>query len=113
MLIRDLLKEILQKIFGEEMGGVRGTQTPLFQTYPPLMGPQKGMNKENKDIQNICSSNARVLQLKLLVFTRGPGGLREAGRNHVHRSWYLEVPVVTSYDQKSRWGQFSSPITVS
>ena len=29
ILIRDLLKEILQKIFGEEMGGVRGTQTPL------------------------------------------------------------------------------------
>ena len=25
----NLLKEFLQKIFGEEMGGVRGTQTPL------------------------------------------------------------------------------------
>ena len=25
ILIRDLLKEFLQKIFGEEMGGVRGT----------------------------------------------------------------------------------------
>ena len=30
ILIRDLLKEILQKIFGEEMGGARGTQTPLY-----------------------------------------------------------------------------------
>ena len=29
ILIRDLLKEFLQEIFGEEMGGVRGTQTPL------------------------------------------------------------------------------------
>ena len=30
VLIRDLLKEILQKIFGEEMGGVRGTQCSLL-----------------------------------------------------------------------------------
>ena len=28
ILLRDLLKEQLQHIFGEEMGGVRGTQTP-------------------------------------------------------------------------------------
>ena len=30
ILIRDLLKEFLQKIFGEEKGGVRGIQTPLL-----------------------------------------------------------------------------------
>ena len=29
ILLRDLVKENLQNIFGEEMGGVRGTQTPL------------------------------------------------------------------------------------
>ena len=29
ILLRDLVKERLQNIFGEEMGGVRGTQTPL------------------------------------------------------------------------------------
>ena len=28
-------KEILQKTFGEEMGGVRGTQTPLYQKWVP------------------------------------------------------------------------------
>ena len=28
-------KGILQKIFGEEMGGVRGTQTPLSNSYCP------------------------------------------------------------------------------
>ena len=30
ILIRDLIKENIQNIFGEEMGGVRGTQTPLL-----------------------------------------------------------------------------------
>ena len=29
ILLRDLVKEVLLKIFGKEMGGVRGTQTPL------------------------------------------------------------------------------------
>ena len=28
ILLRDLPKEFLRKFFGEEMGGVRGTQTP-------------------------------------------------------------------------------------
>ena len=28
--LRDLSKETLQKVFGEEIGGVRGTQTPLL-----------------------------------------------------------------------------------
>ena len=27
-------------------------------------------------------------------------GLREAGRNHLHLSWYLVVPGITSYGQK-------------
>ena len=30
ILLRDLLKEQIQKIFGKDMGGVRGTQTPLW-----------------------------------------------------------------------------------
>ena len=37
-------------------------------------------------------------------FSQGPGGfreLREAGRNHFHLSWYLLVPGVTSYGQKT------------
>ena len=33
ILIRDLLKIFLQKILGEEMGGVTGTQTPLLEMY--------------------------------------------------------------------------------
>ena len=40
----------------------------------------------------------------LLAFPQGPGGfreLREAGRNHLHLSWYLLVPGVTSYGQKT------------
>ena len=28
ILLRDLPKEVLRKLFGEEMGRVRGTQTP-------------------------------------------------------------------------------------
>ena len=44
-----------------------------------------------------------------LDFSRGLGGfrgLREAYRNHFHLSWYLSVPVVTSYSQKPSWGIF-------
>ena len=29
ILLRDLVKENLQNMFGEEMGGIRGTPTPL------------------------------------------------------------------------------------
>ena len=32
--------------------------------------------------------------------------LREAGSNHFHLSWYLQVPVVTSYGPKPSWGNF-------
>ena len=46
ILLRDLLKEVIQTIFGEEMGGVRGTQTPLSKNKS-LLGPQKGINKEH------------------------------------------------------------------
>ena len=41
------------------------------------------------------------------AFPRGPGGfwkLREVYRKHVHLSWYLEVPVVTSYSQNPSCG---------
>jgi hypothetical protein len=34
-----------------------------------------------------------TLELRFLGFRE----LREAGRNHFHLSWYLSVPVVTSY----------------
>ena len=46
----------------------------------------------------------RVLKLRFLAFPEGPGGfreLREAGRNHFHLSWYLLVPGITNYDQKT------------
>ena len=49
----------------------------------------------------IFSLKFRVPKLRFLAFPRGPGGfreLREAGRNHFHRSWYLLLSVVTSYD---------------
>ena len=39
-----------------------------------------------------------------MVFLEGPGGfreLREAYRNHFHLSWYLSVPGITSYGQKT------------
>ena len=66
ILLRDLPKEFLRKFFGEEMGGVRGTQTPSLETsthiydnlnsragWPPkgpigssrFNRPQKGTNK--------------------------------------------------------------------
>ncbi len=48
----------------------------------------------------IFSVKFRVLKLRFLAFSQGPGGfreLREAGRNHFHLSWYLSDAVVTSY----------------
>ena len=48
ILIRDLLKEFLQKIFGEEMGGVRGTQTPLCYLYLTRRHPKVGRGKPHQ-----------------------------------------------------------------
>ena len=70
---------------------------------PPLIGPFKGINKENKRKFFNLYIKFRVQKLRFLAFSRGSGGfreLREAGRKHFHLSWYLSVPVVTSYDQK-------------
>ena len=64
-------------------------------------GPQKGINKANKDFFQNFSLNFRALKLMFLTFSEGPGRfreLREAGRNHFHLSWYLLVPGVTSYE---------------
>ena len=52
----------------------------------------------------IFSKNFRVRKLVFLAFPGGPGGfreVREAGRNHFHLSWYLIVPGITSYGQKT------------
>ena len=61
--------------------------------------PKKGINKEYKVFFPIFSIKFRVLKLRFLAFPEGPRGfreLREAGRKHFHRSWYLLVPGVTS-----------------
>ena len=61
------------------------------------------INKEYKIILSNFYIKFRVQKLRFLAFSRGSGGfreLREAGRKHFHLSWYLSVPVVTSYDQK-------------
>ena len=77
-------------------------------------GPQKGLignSRFNRKMYEfiyflifyVFSVKFRVLKLRFLVFSQGPGGfreLREAGRNRFHLSWYLLVPGVTSYDQK-------------
>ena len=69
----------------------------------PGGSPQKRINKEYKDLFSTFSLKNRVLKLRFLAFSEGPGRfreLREAGRNHFHLSWYLLLPGVTSYDQK-------------
>ena len=71
--------------------------------YTPGGVPPKRVNKANKEIFPNFSLKLRVLKLRFLAFSEGPGGfreLREAGRNHFQLSWYLSVPGVTSYDQK-------------
>ena len=67
-----------------EMGGAAGGGH--------LKGPFKGINKEIKGFFPISCIKIIVLKLRFLAFSRGPGGfreLREAGRKHFHRSWYL------------------------
>ena len=61
----------------------------------PGGSPKKGVNKANKEIFPNFSLKFRVLKLRFLALSEGPGGfreLREAGRNHFHLSWYLLVP---------------------
>ena len=73
-----------------------------------VIGPFKGINKEYTGIVLKLYITNRVLKLRCLAFSRGPGGfreLRDAGRKHFHLSWYLSVPVVASYGQKP-WGDF-------
>ena len=64
---------------------------------------------DRKDALVVGSIKVRVLNNRCLAFPRGLGGvreLREACRNHFHLSWYLQVPVVTSYGQKRSWRDF-------
>ena len=49
ILIRDLLKEFLQKIFGEEMGGSGGPRPPDHLSFP-LYGSLKGLTKKTYQI---------------------------------------------------------------
>ena len=66
--------------------------------------PKKGVNKEYKEIFPNFSLKFQGQKLRFFAFSEGPGGfreLREAGRNHFHLSWYLLVPGVTSYGQKT------------
>ena len=79
------------------------------------MGAQKGISKANEDLFLIVMK-FRVLKNRFLVFSLGPGGfreLREAYRNHFHRSWYLSDAVVTSYGKKPFLGGIFLPSTVS
>ena len=51
----------------------------------------------------VFSEQNRALKVTFLAFPGGPGQfrkVREADRNHFHLSWYLQVPGITSYDQK-------------
>ena len=75
----------------------------MNEKIPPLIEPFKGINKEIQGILSNFYIKIQVLNNRFLAFSRGPGGfreVREAGRKHFHLSWYLSVPVVTSYDQK-------------
>ena len=70
----------------------------------PGGSPPKGISKEYNDFYPICFVTNRDLKLRFLAFPGGPGGfreLREAYRNHLHLSWYLLVPGITSSDRFS------------
>ena len=74
--------------------------------------PKKGINKKYKVVFMICFEKKTGSMKQVFGFPSGPGGfmeLREAGRNHLHLSWYLIVPGVTSYEQKPWVGFFYRP----
>ena len=81
-----------------------GIQDPPPVHLPGGGPPNKGINKDSNYCFSILCGIVRVEKLRFLAFPQGPGGFREvrgAGRNHFHLSWYLSVPGVTSYDQKT------------
>ena len=84
-------------------------------TKSPLIGPFKGINKEYKGVVlPMFHIKCRVLKLRFLTFSRGPGGfreLREASRSNFQPSWYLDVSMVRSCGQKASWGNFLLPST--
>ena len=64
----------------------------MNEKVPPLIGPNKGIDAEIKQLSSFVLKINRVLKLRFLAFAGGPVGLRElrgAGRNHFHLSWYL------------------------
>ncbi len=76
----------------------------IQRSISPGGSPKKGLIRNIMILFANLSSNFRVLKLRFFAFVGGPGGfreLREAGRNHFHLSWYLLVPVITSYDRFS------------
>ena len=64
----------------------------------------RGINMDCKDVFLILCIQHRVFCGRfLIVFPGSEGfrGVREAYRIHFPLSWYLEVPVVTSYGQRT------------
>ena len=58
-----------------------------------------GLIKDYKGNYSLNCKKKRVLKLRVLAFSRGPGGfreLKEAGRKHFHLPWYLFDAVVAS-----------------
>ena len=102
--------DIMQAGLAEQSDtGMQAGRQAKMHTGPSVRGdpPKKGINKEYQDLFPNFSVKFPVLKLRFLAFPGSPGGfreLREAYRKHFHLSWYLEVPVVTSYGQKSSLG---------
>ena len=90
-----LLLELGVRCRNETLTDAKPTHKPTGgarKSFPPLIGPPKGINKEYKGFFIIFSLTCRDLKLRFLAFPGGPGGfreLREADRNHFHLSWYL------------------------
>ena len=81
-----VLVRVMAKSYGQDLGGFVFAVYALVVTYP-LIGPKKGMNRDNKDLFIIFSVKCRVLYNRFLAFYGGPGGfreLREAYRKHFH-----------------------------
>ena len=81
-------------------------EKPYIKNYatPDRPPPAAVMLRLIREFFPNCSLNFRVLKLRFLAFSQGPGGfreLREADRNHFHLSWYLPVPGIMSYDRFS------------
>ena len=83
-----------------------GRHIPPELVHLPRGGHKKGINKEYMDFSPNFSLEFRVLKLRFLAFSEGPGRfreVREASRNYLHLPWYARPLIVVIFFDLSQY----------